>query len=312
MIATSPQPSEDPEISARIAGWRTPNGRRSLRAWERLGGAGGRVYGLDYKCCSPLTLLLPLPPFRTTKVGSRIGFSPRTATPRRSPRPIRRARGTVISTSSKTGRLLASQRPCCEASCEACNGRAADGHAHRKCMTSPYTRCRLIQVTPKSADPMTSRGALAREGDILGDAVHRNDFLAAESNSNEVHFLLVKAADDGVHDVPDGYSCPDDDANFDYPRGKKAIRAVRLLPVVTGRGDASVTTFELHSNASPLLVPCANLRVGKLALVRRDETRRAAPPRRTAVGSGAAPSRPAVYELPPGKRAEILERCGVY
>ena len=53
-----------------------------------------------------------------------------------------------------------------------------------------------------------NRGALAREGELLGEAALNGDVLAVETNSNEIHFLLVKVTDDGLKDVPDGYVCP--------------------------------------------------------------------------------------------------------
>ena len=83
-----------------------------------------------------------------------------------------------------------------------------------------------------------NRGALAREGELelLGEAALNGDVLAVETNSNGIHFLLVKVTDDGLKDVPDGYVCPIAEANFDgsvYGRNEKAIRARLLRPVTT-------------------------------------------------------------------------------
>ena len=156
-----------------------------------------------------------------------------------------------------------------------------------------------------------SRGSLALEGDRLGEATVTGDVLAAETNSNATQFILVKATEDGTSDVPADYTCPVEEANFEYPRTKQAIRAALLRPVTTGKGEASVTRYEEHPNAPPLLVPCSNLRIGKIPMKSRDAPRRVAPARVAHAGAAAAPP-PAVFELPATIRAHILERCGVY
>ena len=168
-----------------------------------------------------------------------------------------------VVTEGTYGRLWASERPCCEKECSACSGRGADGHAHRNCETSEFTRCRQIQVTPAAGSPPTSRGDLAREGDLLGDGARDGDVLAAETNSNETHFVLVKAVGNGATEVPNNYTCPFEEANFSYPRTKKAIWARVMRPVTLSRGDASVTRYEEHSSADAILVPCPNLRSGR-------------------------------------------------
>ena len=225
---------------------------------------------------------------------------------------IKRIRRVV--TEGTDGRLWASERPCCEKDCSACSGRGPDGHAHRLCETNEYTRCMLLQVTPAARSQLKSRGDLAREGDLLGEGAEVGDVLAAETNSNTTHFLLVKAVEAGACDVPLGYSCPRvaADANFEYPRNKQAIRAVLLKPVTTARGDASITRYEEHAGSESFLVPCSYLRLGKVRLVRHDAPRRAAPSRAAAAAPGAAPPRPCVFELPAALRARIVEKCGAY
>ena len=218
-----------------------------------------------------------------------------------------------VVTEGTFGKLWASERPCCEAACSACSGRGHDGHAHRNCATSSLTRCRQIQIQPASDSAPVSRGGLARDGEILGEAALSNDVLAAETNSNTAQFLLIRAVADGVCDVPENYTCPVDEANFTYPRNKKAIRAVLLRPVITGRNEESFTRYEEHSNAPSFLVPSPNLRVGKIKMKEQSASRRVAPPRAAAAAAAAiAPPRPSILELPAGARMQVIERCGVY
>ena len=80
-------------------------------------------------------------------------------------------------------------------------------------------RVHPMQADPSHAgswSPPTSRGDLAREGDLLGDGARDGDVLAAETNSNETLFVLVKAVGNGATEVPNNYTCPFEEANFSY------------------------------------------------------------------------------------------------
>lgn len=196
-----------------------------------------------------------------------------------------------VVTEGTYGRLWASERPCCEKECSACSGRGADGHAHRNCETSEFTRCRQIQVTPAAGSPPTSRGDLAREGDLLGDGARDGDVLAAETNSNETHFVLVKAVGNGATEVPNNYTCPFEEANFSYLGTCDATRDLKPRRCF-GHAVRGAQQRRRHSRAVPKFA------VGKMAMCRVDVPRRADPARAAAAAASAAPPRPAIHELP--------------
>ena len=166
------------------------------------------------------------------------------------------------------GRLLASARPCCDPTkCSACTGDPTNRDP-RKCSRSEFTTCREIQITPRSAHTEAStRGALAIEGASLGSSAVAEEVMATETDSDESKFWLIVVSGPS-EEVPKGYVCPDlgCEVKFEYPRGKKAVKAKRFRPVVSGNGDASTRRFQEDVKLGEFYVPCHLLRMGKIAL----------------------------------------------
>ena len=167
-----------------------------------------------------------------------------------------------------TSRLLASARPCCDSTkCSACTGDPVNRDP-RKCKRSEFTTCREIQIAPRTSHAAAStRGALAIEGASLGSSAFAEEVMATETDSDESKFWLI-VVDGPSEVVPKDYVCPDlgCEVKFDYSRGKKAVKARRFRPVVSGNGDASTRRFQEDVSLGAFFVPCHLLRMGKIKL----------------------------------------------
>ena len=213
------------------------------------------------------------------------------------------------------GILVASQRPCCRAECQACCPKPDSGHFHdtMECSTSTYTTCKEIRLEPLSdVDPTPiGRGALAHEGSRLGALAAVGDFMAVETECDEMPWWLVLVTGK-AQTVPNGYTCPNlhCDVEFEYPRLGQAVMVKRLRPAATGRGADSTRFFEVDTTLLPFLIPCHLIRVGKIKLLQQAASRvRLA---RACSSSNSSNAGAVQYELKAEIKSKIYERCRIW
>ena len=86
--------------------------------------------------------------------------------------------------------------------------------------------------------------------------------MATETDSDKSIFWLIVVSGP-LEEVPKGYACPDlgYEVKFEYPRGKKAVKASRLRPVISGNGDASTRCFQEDITLGEVYVPFHLLRM---------------------------------------------------
>ena len=140
--------------------------------------------------------------------------------------------------------------------------------------------------------------------------------MATETQSDEVPFWIIEVVGK-EQAVPLDHLCPliaadHFDVIFEFSRGKIALLARGLRPVVTLRGEPSLRLLEIGLSITPFLVPCHLLRLGKLKLKLKEST--IAPPRTSAGlnASGAlALASVSRYDLKAADKALVSERCRV-
>mgnify|MGYP001273920408 CR=1 FL=1 len=226
-----------------------------------------------------------------------------------------------------------SKRPCpyCE-HCMAGNFDACETHEDTKVMEARLD-------PPNTPDPNPCDSALANQGRIMGSNAKKGEFLAIETESDVVPWMLVRAEQDGAREIStealEANPSLGGEITFEFredSHDRLAIRAVPLRPVENsyGAGGYSTTMFIIDERDEPMEVPCYLLRKDNVTL---KEVRGASEPNETAESRGGrtwkrkrkrkrdgsslsiapdAKDPRVIYMLDGNTKAEILRRARVW
>ena len=159
--------------------------------------------------------------------------------------------------------------------------------------THEDTKVMEARLDPRDTpDPNPCDSTLANQGRIMGSNAKKGEFLATETESDVVPWMLVRAEEDGAREISteelEANPSLGGDITFEFREDsdhRLAIRAVPLRPVANsyGAGGYSTTKYYIDEGDEAMEVPCYLLRKDNVTL---KEVRGASQPNETAASRG--------------------------